>query len=90
MAKNSDALPQFKSCLLIPYFMMTVDGGTYAFSHRISANQVAPVSRSRIMARTLTKDTAMVYIQKPNAITNIPVSMLVAILGARVTLTDAP
>ena len=42
------------------------------------------------MARTRISDTAMEYIQNASAMSNMPVSMLVAMLGARVKLTEAP
>ena len=42
------------------------------------------------MRLTRINDTAIEYIQKASAITNIPVSILVAILGDFVRLTEAP
>src|SRR5262245_33026710 len=47
-------------------------------------------SRSSMIARTRASAAAMLYIQNANAMTNIPVSIVVAMLGARVRLTDAP
>ena len=43
-----------------------------------------------MMARTLIKETTMEYIQNANTMSNMPVSILVAMLGARVKLTEAP
>src|SRR4051812_3020857 len=47
-------------------------------------------SRSRIMQRTRTSTAAIEYAQKASAISSIPVSMVAAMLGARVRLTEAP
>src|ERR671914_489566 len=59
---------------------------------RIAAHgeKVAHDPRSRMMQRTRTSDTAMAYIQKASAMTSIPVSMVAAIFGAAVRLTEAP
>src|SRR5215468_3561172 len=55
-----------------------------------SRTQPACRSRSRMIARTRASDTAIAYIQKASAITSMPVSIVVAIAGDRVTLTEAP
>src|SRR5204863_5275931 len=47
-------------------------------------------SRSSMIARTRPSTAATLYIQNARAITSIPVSIVVAMLGARVMLTDAP
>src|SRR5688572_8770422 len=45
---------------------------------------------SRMMQRTRASETAIEYSQKAAAMRSIPVSMVAAMLGARVRLTDAP
>ncbi|MNC90367.1 hypothetical protein D3C83_64570 [compost metagenome] len=47
-------------------------------------------SRSRMMARSRASDAAMLYIQAASAISSMPMSMVAAIEGARVRLTEAP
>src|SRR6185503_14479181 len=46
--------------------------------------------RSRMMPRTRSMVAATLYIQNASAITSIPLSMLAAIFGDSVTLTEAP
>ena len=43
-----------------------------------------------MMQRTRTSDTAMLYIQKASAMRSMPVNMVAAMVGALVTLTEAP
>src|SRR5687768_1859691 len=55
----------------------------------VSAPDVAH-SRSRMMQRTRAIDTAMLYSQNASAMRIMPRSMVAAMLGARVKLTEAP
>src|SRR6185503_14930097 len=62
--------------------------------HGVGAPQVERVvfhpSLSRIMQRTRTSVTAMLYIQKASAMSSIAVSICDCMLAPLVTLTDAP
>jgi hypothetical protein len=62
----------------------------FMISSLSSSTQVAWRSRSRMMARTRVSETAMLYIQKASAISSMPHSMVCAIEGALVRLTEAP
>src|SRR3954471_3572072 len=53
------------------------------------STKIHPAS-SAISQRTRTIATAMLYIQKASAMSSMPVSMVAAIDGAWVKLTDAP
>src|SRR5512134_3718973 len=60
-------------------------------AHRPELAPAAPVhSRSRMMQRTRVRDAAMLYSQNASAMSSMPASMVLAMLGARVRLTDAP
>src|ERR1700674_845234 len=55
-----------------------------------SESHSRPASRSRMMQRTRPRAIAMEYIQNAIAMTSIPHSMVRAIVGAAVRLTEAP
>src|SRR3990170_212848 len=59
--------------------------------HSIGTPQVPKVHPpSRMMQRTRTSETAMLYIQNASAIRIIPANIVAAMLGAFVKLTEAP
>ena len=99
ISKNPDTLPQFivttcivttciaTSCIVISTCSLL----RHCYPERVSCcSQAEARSRSTIMARTRIRDTAMVYIQNASAMSSMPSSMLSAMLGARVRLTEAP
>src|SRR5690606_15558893 len=62
----------------------------FPFHQAISLTQSALRSRSRMMARQRDSTAPMQYIQNAMAMTSMPHSMVVAMLGLLVRLTDAP